>query len=296
ANRFAEQQTLVMKFDTAIVPLASILTSMKLSKKDLPSKQRAKKAQANNSRIVILPPDISGKYFLTPDEALCNWILTQHKQGAIICSACAGTFILAETGLLNHRPATTHWNLAEQLSKKYLNIQVNSEKILINDGDLITAGGLMSWLDLGLELVAQFMQPAVMRQLGKFLVVDTAPREQRYYRSFKPKMDHGDKVIYSIQHFMQSHYSSNISVMQLSEKSHLSERTFSRHFVGATGLNANEYLQRIRIQKACELLETSTHTFETIAYNVGYEDVSACRKAFIKIVGLTPRDFKARFI
>jgi transcriptional regulator GlxA family with amidase domain len=278
ANRFAEEHSLAARFEVEITDVAKLAT------------------QKRKNNIVILPPNIVDEYFLAPETVLRQWIIKQHKQGAVICAVCAGTFILAETGLLNNRPATTHWGLAAQLETLYSEVNINSEKIIINDGDLITAGGLMSWMDLGLELVAQFFNPAIMRQLGKHLIIDTAPREQRYYQSFNPRFDHGDDVIRKIQTHIQAKFHTRLTVASLAEKSHLSERTFARHFIQATGFNTNEYLQRLRIQKACELLESTKKTFEVIAYDVGYEDVSACRKAFVKIIGLTPKEFRRRFV
>lgn len=278
ANRIAEEQQLEESFDVEIIDVADIATTKR------------------KNNIVILPPNIVDEYFLSPEVELKQWIVKQHKQGAVICAVCAGTFILAETGLLNNRPATTHWGLSDQLQTLFTEVEVNSEKIIINDGDLITAGGLMSWMDLGLELVAQFLNPAIMRQLGKYLIIDTAPREQRYYQSFNPRFDHGDEVIHKIQTHIQAKYHTRLTVALLAKKSHLSERTFARHFIQATGFNTNEYLQRLRIQKACELLESTKKTFEVIAYDVGYEDVSACRKSFVKIIGLTPKEFRRRFV
>ncbi|MBL4796114.1 MAG: helix-turn-helix domain-containing protein [Oleispira sp.] len=278
ANRFAEEHALEARFDVEIIEVTELATAKR------------------KNHIVILPPNIVDEYFLSPEAVLNQWIVKQHKQGAVICAVCAGTFILAETGLLNNRPATTHWGLSDQLQTLFTEVKVNSEKIIINDGDLITAGGLMSWMDLGLELVAQFLTPAVMRQLGKFLIIDTAPREQRYYQSFNPRFDHGDDVIHKIQTHMQAKFHTRLTVASLAKKSHLSERTFARHFIQATGFKANEYLQRLRIQKACELLESTKKTFEVIAYDVGYEDVSACRKSFVKIIGLTPKEFRRRFV
>lgn len=247
------------------------------------------------AHVIVLPPSIEGEYFVNPETSLIQWLVQQHQQGSIICSACAGSFVIAAAGLLNHRAATTHWDLAGMFAKQFPQVKVNSEKILINDGDIITAGGLMSWIDLGLELVAQFTQPAIMRQLGKYLIVDTGPREQSYYQSFKPILDHGDKIILRTQHFIQANYQQALPITELAQQCHLTERTFLRHFVTATGFKPNAYIQRLRIQKACDLLETTAFTFEVISHKVGYEDTSACRKVFVKITGLTPKNFKRRF-
>lgn len=136
----------------------------------------------------------------------------------------------------------------------------------------------------------------VMHQLGKALVVDTAPREQRFYRQFHPSFSHGDKAIVAIQHAINLSYAQPLSIHQLALSANLTERTMQRRFHKATGLNPNHYLQRVRIQKACDLLESTQHAFEWIASQVGYEDVSACRKVFVKIMGLTPKAFRQRFI
>lgn len=247
------------------------------------------------SQIIILPPCINGGYYRAPHSAFSTWLQQQHAQGAVLCSICAGAFLLAQSGLLNQRPATTHWMLADTFAQQFPAVQLDDSKILINDGDLITAGGLMAWLDLGLELVAQFSHPAVMRQLGKQLVVDTGPREQRYYRQFVPRLDHGDQTIRNCQHHMQRHFAQSLSVSALAEQCHLTERTFLRRFVRATGLKPSEYLQQLRVAKACDALESAQQPVEVIAASVGYEDTSAFRKTFIKITGLTPRDFRNRF-
>ena len=156
--------------------------------------------QQQASDIVILPPAIAGDYYKAPSRLLLDYLTTAHQSGTILCSACAGAFILASTQLLNHRAATTHWQLADDFSQQFKQVNLNIESLLINDGDVITAGGIMSWVDLGLELVAQFTRPQIMRALGKFLIVDTGKREQRYYGSFTPKFNHGNTQILQVQH------------------------------------------------------------------------------------------------
>lgn len=245
--------------------------------------------------LVVIPPTLEESVVKPPGESLRNWLLEQHAGGALLCSVCAGAFMIAATGLLDHREATTHWALGESFRQLYPKVLLNTDKILINEGDIVTAGGLMSWIDLGLELVAQFTNTSVMRQLGKMLVVDTGVREQRYYQSFSPSWDHGDQAIVKAQQILQTRYRSSVSITSLAEKIHLTERTFLRRFVKATGFKPNEYLQHLRIQKACELLEETNNTFEKIGLEVGYGDISSCRKVFIKITGLSPSEFRRRF-
>lgn len=248
-----------------------------------------------NLQVLIIPPRIADDYYLFPATTLTSWIKTCHQQGAIICSVCAGTFILAATGLLHQRRATTHWDLVPTFQERYSTTQLESHQLLINDGDIITAGGLMAWMDLGLELVAQFTQPSLMHQLGKYMIIDTGRREQRYYQTFTPKLNHGDDAILKVQHYIHSHLNQPLSVKILLEQCFLSERTFLRRFVNATNWKPRQYIQRLRVQRACELIETTHDSFESISKQVGYEDNSAFRKTFIKFMGLTPRDFQSRF-
>ncbi|SFM02622.1 GlxA family transcriptional regulator [Marinobacter zhejiangensis] len=250
---------------------------------------------AGELQVIILPPCLDDRSYLAPENVVTDWVKQHHQNGSIICSVCAGAFVLAKTGLLKGRRVTTHWALAEEFARLYPETEIDCNKLLINDGDIITAGGLMSWIDLGLELVAQFTNTQVMRQLGKYLIVDTGPREQSYYRSFTPRLDHGDEIIVRVQHQLQRNFNNPIMVKAMAQQAHLSERTFLRRFVAATGLKPTQYLQQLRIQKACELIEASGMSFEKVAEGVGYEDLSAFRKTFIKITGQTPKEFRKRF-
>ncbi|EJS4043536.1 helix-turn-helix domain-containing protein [Vibrio vulnificus] len=245
--------------------------------------------------VVILPPASIDDYYLSPKDEFIEWLRAQYSKGTILSSACAGGFILASTNLLGKREVTTHWALAETFVRMFKDIPLNSNKILINHGDIVTAGGMMSWLDLGFELISKYSSPWVVRLLGKTLVIDTSQREQSYYQQFKPSFAHGDLVIVSVQQTMHQSYTEPVSIRQLAKQVNLTERTMQRRFLKATGYNPNQYLQRLRIQNACDYLESTKRSFEWIATQVGYEDISACRKVFINIVGLTPREFRKRF-
>lgn len=246
--------------------------------------------------VILLPPSNQSEYYLNPPKHLLRGLLQQHYAGAIICSACAGTFILAAAGLLHQKKVTTHWQLAPLFSEQFPDIALNVDKILINQGDIITAGGMMAWLDLAIEIILQYTQPSVVHSLGKYLVIDTGQREQRFYRQFTPILDHDDALILSIQHTLKATYHLPQTIAEIATKNGLTERTFLRRFFKATQLKPKQYIQQLRIQKACDLLASSNLSFELIAHKVGYQDNSACRKLFVRIVGLTPSEFRKRFV
>lgn len=248
-----------------------------------------------NTDIVIVPPGLTHEYFKNPDVELCTAIVQQHQKGTRICSVCGGCFILAQSGILDNRRATTHWQLADELSDRFPSIDVEKHNMLINDGNIITTGGIMSWIDLALELVLQHTTPHIMRLLGRYLIVDTGEREQRFYQSFKPSYNHGDKAILKAQLHLHDNFNSPLTISSLSDICFLGERTFLRRFVRATQIKPKDYLQRLRIQKACELLESTVQNIEEVAMAVGYRDTSSFRKTFTKNMGLTPSEFTHRF-
>jgi transcriptional regulator GlxA family with amidase domain len=224
-----------------------------------------------------------------------RWLLTQHRAGTILCSVCAGAFLLAEAGLLNGRLATTHWIHSRSLAARFPAIQIDTERLIIDDGDIITAGGVMAWVDLGLNLIERFLSPTIMLATARFFLVDAAGREQRFYSAFAPHLGHGDKPVLKIQHWLQQHIAESASVAAMATRVNLGTRTFLRRFHKATGMTPVHYLQYLRVGKARESLEFSRLTVNEIAWRVGYQDPGSFRKVFQRIMGLSPRHYRRRF-
>ncbi|QEW07387.1 GlxA family transcriptional regulator [Nitrincola iocasae] len=245
--------------------------------------------------LVIVPPVLEGQAYLEPQPMVCAFLQDLHRQGALVCSACAGSFLLAQAGLLDGRKATTHWHLESVFRHHYPEIDLDINALLLSDSDLVTAGGVMAWIDLGLHLIGRYVPPSVVQALGRFLVVDTGARQQSYYRFFMPEMSHGDAQILKVQHHLHKYYRPKCSITEMAELAGLTERTFMRRFHRATGFRPAEYLQQQRLNKAREALENSRTPVERVAWDVGYEDVSAFRKMFHKQTGLTPSQYRERF-
>jgi len=251
-------------------------------------------ASSGHFDIVILPPSLTSQRERTFSEAY-DWLHDQHKNGAVICSICAGAFWLGYAGLLNGRPVTTHWMLAEDVQQTFPEARVHAQHILIDDNDIVTAGGLMAWVDLGLFVVARELGADITSLTARHLLVDPSGREQRNYRSFRPLLTHGDAAILRIQHGLENSYAETLSVRMLAEQAGLSQRTFMRRFKAATGMTPNRYLQDLRIEKARGLLERTRLPVSEIAWQIGYHDVSAFSRTFREKTGLTAGRYRERF-
>lgn len=245
--------------------------------------------------VLILPPSLGDPPGPEKAAPFAGWLTTQHRAGATLCSVCAGAFLLGETGLFSGRMVTTHWAYAEPFQIRFPEARLDVDRLVIDDGDIITAGGVMAWTDLGLKLVDRILGPTVMIETARLLLVDPPGREQRYYSAFSPRLTHGDAAVLKVQHWLQRTGAKDIALATLAGLAGLEERTFLRRFFKATGLTSTEYCQRLRVGKAQELLQFSKSPIESIAWEVGYADTSAFRKVFARITGLTPGEYRRRF-
>lgn len=245
--------------------------------------------------VLILPPSLEPPITAKAAAPLARWLGERHAEGAVLASVCAGAFLLGETGLLTKRAVTTHWTHAQALQDRFPDALVDTDRLMIDGGDIISAGGLMSWTDLGLMLVARFLGPVVMAETARMLLVDPPGREQRYYSGFVPRLTHGDAAILKAQHVLQASEGKEARLAVLAAEAGLEPRTFLRRFQKATGLTATDYAQRLRVAKAQELLQFGQQPIERIAWEVGYSDPGAFRKVFLRVVGLPPGEYRQRF-
>lgn len=244
---------------------------------------------------VIAPPSIIMPAQMPPMPVAARWMSDRHAEGATVCSVCAGAFVLAETGLINGRRVTTHWAFSDELAARYPKIDLADEHMVIDDGDIMTAGGILAWTDLGLTLVEKLMGVGTMLATARFLLVDPPRRDQDLYRAFIPRFDHGDAAILNIQHHIHAKVAEAHDIAELAGRAGLTERTFLRRFTKATGLRPTEYLQQMRMMKARDALETTNQSVEQISWDVGYSDVTAFRRIFQRLTSLTPTVYRQRF-
>lgn len=251
--------------------------------------------QPDMPSVIIIPPCETAALGIETDRKWSDWLTARHAAGAVLGSICGGTFLLAQTGLLDGRRATTHLICAPDLATMFPAVQVDFDALLTEEDDLITVGGVMAWTDLGLVVVRRLLGAVAMMETARFMMIDPPGREQRFYSTFSPEMGHGDAAILKTQRHLHARGPLKASVTDMAGWSGLELRTFARRFHGATGLRPNEYHQRLRIEKAREMLETTTTPINQVAYDVGYGDPGSFRLTFSKLMGLSPRDYRKRF-
>lgn len=243
---------------------------------------------------VILPPSLGGVH---PEDVpeLPGFLELQHRNGAVVCSACTGLTFVAAAGLAGGRKVTTHWGLAQRLAAAYPDLRLDTDQLLIEYSDLITAGGLMAWVDLALALIERFLGYAAAVETARHFIVDFRRRDQRRFRRFLPELRHGDAAVLKTQHYLEQCAHGRVTVAEMAAASGLSGRSFLRRFKAATGLAPKHYLQELRIERARDLLIDTELSVAEICYKTGYNDPPSFVRLFTRLSGLTPGAFREQY-
>lgn len=244
---------------------------------------------------VILPPHgwQQGRY-----PRLVAWLKRMHERGALLCSACSGIFLLAETGLFDGQNATVHYVYASRFSACYPTVRVHPERVLVISGtreELVSSGASTTWHDMALYLVARHAGAAMAQEFARLFALQWHQDGLTPYMVFKGKDDHGDAEIRGAQEWLGEHFSVKNAVDEVVKRSKLAERTFKRRFVAATGIAPIAYVQRLRIEDAKRRLERSDEPIDEISFRVGYEDAASFRRLFKRTTGLAPGAYRKRF-
>jgi transcriptional regulator GlxA family with amidase domain len=222
------------------------------------------------------------------------WLLRHYSQGATLASVCTGAFLLAETGLLKGKRATTHWGFAELFRSRYPEVDLRIESLITDEGNLLCAGGAFSYFDLSLYLVERYCGFEVASQCSRSLLLDLGRRSQTPYAIFEYQKHHQDKQILKAQNLIEKNYAGEFNMDTLADQIGMGLRNFKRRFRSATGDSPRAYIQRYRIEAAKRLLENTRSTISEICYQIGYEDMGFFRRIFKRQVGLTPYEYRQR--
>jgi len=230
--------------------------------------------------------------------AAADWLRRQHAAGATICSVCTGAILLADAGLLDGLEATTHWSVAGLFRDYFPAVRLHPERIVLAAGPeqrIVTSGGAASWEDLALYLIARCRGEAEAVRAAKVFVLGDRSEGQLLYAAMSKPRRHEDAVIAAAQTWISDHYAGESPVARMVERSGLGDRTFKRRFKAATGYAPMDYVHRLRIEEAKQLLESTGTATDEIARQVGYRDPTFFRRLFKRNTGVTPGRYRQRF-
>ncbi|WP_166264707.1 GlxA family transcriptional regulator [Marinobacter caseinilyticus] len=244
---------------------------------------------------VLLPPAGWEKHRY---PALTDWFTAMHGRGALLCSACSGLFLLAETGLFDGMDSTVHYGFARPFAEAYPAVPIHPEQVLVVSGrheELISSGASMTWHDLVLYLIGRYVGVSASLEVARFFALQWHQDGLTPYVVFEGRMDHGDTAIRTAQEWLSGHFSVAGPVEEMIKRAGLAERTFKRRFTRATGLAPIAYVQRLRVEDAKRRLERTEASVDDISWQVGYEDPAFFRRLFKRTTGLAPGAYRRRF-
>lgn len=209
-----------------------------------------------------------------------------------MASICTGAFILAQAGVLNGRRATTHWLLARELQSSYPEISVEEDRIFITDGNVWTSAGMTAGIDMALAMVEKDLGVDVARSVAQKLVIYHRRAGGQSQHSALLEIEPKSDRIQTALDFAKRNLHTPLTIEQLAEAAHLSLRQFNRSFQLETGMTPAKAVEKLRVEAAQLLLEQARHPLEVIARETGFMDRERMRRAFVRVLGMSPQDLK----
>ncbi|MQY29279.1 GlxA family transcriptional regulator [Nocardia aurantia] len=239
------------------------------------------------------------------DEALVSKLLARPEtvraveiirraadSGTTVAASCSATFVLAATGLLSGRAATTTWWLAPLFARRFPDITVHAGRMVVDSGEVLTAGAAFAHTDLLLTLIARLGGGALAERVARYLVLDARMSQSRYM-----VLEHlrgTDPVVRAIQQHVHANLNRQLSLGELARAAAVSPRTLARRIRDQLGVSPTEYVHRLRVGQATTLLTTTREPVDTIAAAVGYADPAAFRRIYRRHTGETPTATRTR--
>jgi transcriptional regulator GlxA family with amidase domain len=229
------------------------------------------------------------------NAALVAWLRQRSRRPRRIASVCSGALLLAATGVLDGRRATTHWGRCAELARRHPDVRVESDPIFVRDGRVWTSAGVTAGIDLALALVEEDLGRecalAIARQLVVFL---KRPGGQAQF-SVALSLQGGDEKFDALHMWITRNLKADLSIPRLAERAGMSERTFLRRYREATGLTPAKAVERLRVEAAQRQLCASRVSIKRVAARCGFGSQESMRRSFARLAHVAPRDFRERF-
>ena len=215
--------------------------------------------------------------------------------GARVASICSGAFLLAHAGLLDGRRATTHWRHTERLARLFPNVRVEPDVLYVDEGNVMTSAGSAAGIDLLLHLVRKDYGPHVANVFARRMVVPPHRDGGQSQFVVQPIAVRTNDRIASVADWMAANLGEAITIETLAGRAAMSVRTFTRRFRAATGTAPIEWLIRLRVRRAQDLLETTGAPIDHVAHQAGFGASETLRHHFRRVVGTTPSAWRNSF-
>ncbi|MDG9720426.1 GlxA family transcriptional regulator [Streptomyces sp. DH24] len=216
--------------------------------------------------------------------------------GTRIASVCVGAFVLAEAGLLNGLRATTHWVAADELARRFPEVEVQPDVLYVDNGQILTSAGAAAGLDMCLHMIRRDLGSAVAAHAARMCVMplEREGGQAQFIVHEHPPVPRGS-AFEPLLEWIEDNLAGEITLGTMAARTGMSERTFSRRFREQTGTTPLQWLLRARVRRAQYLLENSDHAIERIAHQAGFGSPTAFRERFRRVVGTTPYAYRAAF-
>lgn len=243
----------------------------------------------------IIIPGWRGKDAPVP-TIICDHLRRAHARGARLVSICSGAYVLAEAGLLDNKRATTHWRYAEHFQARFPNITLQANELFVDEGDIVSSAGSSAGVDACLHIVRCDYGANIASKVAKRLVMHAYRQgnQSQFIAQPIPRTSDSDRIS-GLTEAIRKDLKAAYSIAFMARLTRMSERTFQRRFLAATGTPPLQWVLQERVSRSCQLLETSNASVERISEEVGFSTTAAMRYHFKNAMQLSPNEYRKRF-
>lgn len=231
---------------------------------------------------------------LARNRSLLGWLRSSWEAGSVVVASCTGTFLLAETGLLNQRVATTTWWLERQFRVRYPAVRLDRQAVVSYQDRLMCAGAMNSAMNLAIDIIARFVSSELATRCARTMMIDTSRQVQPFLQGAMLDAGSDHPIVLRAQHWLHAHFSEEINLTELAARLNVSTRSLIRHFNDELGMTPVQYLQALRVEMAKTLLEQSRLPMGEVVRQVGYVDIVSFSRLFRRTVGMNPSEYRKR--
>jgi transcriptional regulator GlxA family with amidase domain len=243
----------------------------------------------------LIVPGGPGVDAAAADTMLVEWVRQRANEAHRVASVCTGAFLLGAAGVLDGRRAVTHWSFCAELARRFPAARVESDPIFVHDGPVWTSAGVTSGIDLALALVEEDLGRTVALAVARYLVVFLKRPGGQAQFSAALSLQSAEDQFGALHDWIGAHLSDDISLPRLARQAGMSERSFSRHYLEATGLTPGRAVERLRVEQARRLLSESRLPVKRISQRCGFGSEETMRRSFLRVLAATPQDYRVRF-